>query len=229
MLLFMIFGIAVLSVFFPIFAEAYGDNTDGWFKTYVIVWLSTAGLMALTTSLWGIPEKKSKADRMVLAYDNYIEFEGWFCKEVVSHRYIEYDFVEDNIFNVRIFVKQELMKYSILLVTNVGELTEEILDLLSGQFNRFLEIHYPENRFSTVVCFTPVICVKRLTPAFTNYVNTYITQGYQAITVPIGISFGGRTVYIAKNTTGLGKAVYKKARKDFMKIMGDKIKPLKFI
>lgn len=65
-----------------------------------------------------------------------------------------------------------------------------------------------------------LICVNRITPAFQKLVNGNICQERYLFKLPVGISFGGKQIYIAKQKGGFAIAQYKQLRKEFLDIMG---------
>jgi len=65
----------------------------------------------------------------------------------------------------------------------------------------------------------PVICVDRVTTAFNDFVNTSIAQGYKKILLPVGISFGGKKIYIARQKEVVLIRRYKRLRKYFLEML----------
>ena len=64
-----------------------------------------------------------------------------------------------------------------------------------------------------------VFCVDRITPDFQKLVNSNVQQGLKNVRLPIGVSFGGKNIYIAKQKDGFAITKYKRLRKEFIDII----------
>lgn len=64
-----------------------------------------------------------------------------------------------------------------------------------------------------------VFCVDRITPAFQKLVNSNVQQGLKNSRLPVGVSLGGKNIYIARQKDGFAITKYKRLRKEFIDIM----------
>lgn len=65
-----------------------------------------------------------------------------------------------------------------------------------------------------------VFCVDRVSPAFYKLVNTNMQQGIKNGRLVAGVSFGGKQIYIAKQSVDIFPQKYKELRNQFLGIAG---------
>lgn len=110
-------------------------------------------------------------------------------------------------------------EWNCVSVLRVPELTEEwtetannaITDILTGESGRDVITAY--------VNMISIFCVDRITPTFRKMVNCNMEQGLKNGRLVAGISFGGKKIYVAKQSGGLFIAKYKKLRKRLHQIL----------
>lgn len=105
-------------------------------------------------------------------------------------------------------------------LVRVPELTDELLDTVNDRITDIMNEYYNGERITDVVRMPTIVCVDRITPTFQKMVNSNIEQGIKNIRLPVGISFGGRKVYVAKQEGGFAITQYRKLRKEFIDVMG---------
>ena len=64
-----------------------------------------------------------------------------------------------------------------------------------------------------------VVCVDRITPDFQKLVNSNVQQGFKNGRLPVGVSFGGKNIYIARQKDGFAITKHKRLRREFIDIM----------
>ena len=64
-----------------------------------------------------------------------------------------------------------------------------------------------------------VFCVDRINSTFRKMVNTNAQQGFKNGRLPVGISFGGKNIYISRQSDGFAIGKHKRLRREFIDIM----------
>ena len=182
--------------------------------------------------MWGLKKQPIKADRFVLSQNSYEEFISWLSNKVAEHEYEEVEYPEGKHFQSKVFIKFCFSCDIFILTAKVEEFLPTTIKLVNRQLYKFKKRYFGADGQSNKNYFVPIICVERLTSSFLDCMNKNIEQqphyysDYNAIRLPVGISFPSKTVYIAKQRGGAGIIAYKKLRKEFFKIMGDNIRQI---
>ena len=170
-----------------------------------------------------ITPDKVKAARHHLSVNTYDE-----VKDILVAAFTENGFSEPvNVENdyadcVMLLTKKGSDKFMVLELVRVHELTDEILDKCTDDFWDYV---CSKNMQSRDVFLMQCICVDRITKTFSTFTDSNVEQGYKQYRLPIGISFGGKTVYIATQKGGLFKVRYNHLKKQFMTLAKNLIIP----
>lgn len=120
------------------------------------------------------------------------------------------------------FIRERHLALDCFAVFSLSELTEEAGNVGNDAITLSLLHHYGYDcaeRITDHVNMTVLFCVDRVTPAFQKLMNGNIRQGFKNSRLPIGISFGSNTVYIARQKDGYAIMEYKRLRKEFLAAM----------
>ena len=118
--------------------------------------------------------------------------------------------------------KKKFWALNCLVLVRVPELTEDILNMSNEKFKEFLIDYYGTDAITDWLSLISLVCVDRITPTFQKFVNSNIKQEPKSYKLPVGVSFGGNTIYISKQKDGLAISKYKKLRKEFLKLIATK-------
>ena len=201
-----------------------------WIADFIISVLLCILFMILSHNLH-FDGKPIKPDKFPLGFNDFCLLESFFIESVSSGKYIqlpEVPFEPDG--KTTVFIKPSgSWKIDCIALIRVKELDDEILNNANDSITEVLYNYYGKREITDTVSMISVICVDRITPAFQKLMNRNVEQGFKNFRLPVGISFGGKQIYIANQKDGLGIAKYKKLRKEFMKIMNltkeQRIKP----
>lgn len=116
-----------------------------------------------------------------------------------------------------VFTRKDVpMELDSFVLLKVDELTDEILELSDNEVTNILLEYYNKKIITDKVIMTSIVCVDRITPTFQKLVNDKLTQNLKNQILPIGISFGGKKIYIAKQVDGITLGRYKIQRRYFL-------------
>lgn len=124
---------------------------------------------------------------------------------------------------VQLCSKESLGKVIVIELVRADELTEEILEECTEAFWEHTTAQYSK---SNDIMLIQCICVNRITKTFTNFVESNVLQKFGRYQLPVGVSFGGNTVYIAEQKEGFFKGRYKQLKRLFMGMMEGFLTPM---
>ena len=104
-------------------------------------------------------------------------------------------------------------------IIRVPELSDELLDSANESITNILNKYYGCKTITDTINMISVFCVDRITPAFQKLVNNNVQQGFKNGRLPVGVSLGGKNIYIAKQKDGFAITKYKRLRREFIDIM----------
>ena len=119
---------------------------------------------------------------------------------------------------------QKFCKLDCVALIKTSELTKEFLQEVNDNITESLKLYYDGKLITDTISMIAIVCVDRITPTFQKLVNSNIQQGLKNFRLPVGISFGGKKIYISKQKDGFAITKYKRLRKEFFKIMQIDIK-----
>ena len=99
------------------------------------------------------------------------------------------------------------------------DLSDELLDSANESITNILKAYYGCETITDTINMISVFCVDRITPDFQKLVNSNVQQGFKNGRLPVGVSFGGKNIYIAKQKDGFAITKYKRLRREFFDIM----------
>lgn len=189
--------------------------------TDMILFFSCGGLIVVLTIVFKIKPQPVKAEKMPLAFEDYNSLLDFIQNSAKLNGYKRQQvipFISNGA--VIVFVRPSgLWKLDCIALFRVNELTDEILDKANNAITKSLCGYYGKETITDTISMITIVCVNRITPAFQKLVNSNIEQGFKNFRLPVGISFGGKQIYIAKQKDGFAITKYKKLRKEFLNIM----------
>lgn len=217
-LLFMVFpGVIIISFLVP-----DQKTFDIIFNTIFFTMLGVGILfMILLPIFGGLKQKPVKAEKAPLAFASYNEFLNFLQMRLSQYGY---QFQK----NVPILSDGDVTVYlrtpknwtlACFTIIRVPELSDELLDSANESITSILNAYYGCETITDTINMISVFCVDRITPDFQKLVNSNVQQGFKNGRLPVGVSFGGKTIYIAKQKDGFAITKYKRLRREFIDIM----------
>ncbi|MEZ3421935.1 MAG: hypothetical protein K1V95_08495 [Eubacterium sp.] len=194
--------------------------TSLWIADFMLCAFFTI-LFVVLTRVMKIENKPIKPDKFPLLFNNFNDLQGYLFKKISLKLYEQQPevlFGENG--KTTVFIKSGgLWKIDCIALICVKEITNEILENANDSITKSLYHYYGKEKITDTVSMISIICVDRITPAFNKLLNSNVEQGVKNFRLPIGISFGGKQIYIPKQKDGFAIAQYRKLRKEFMQIM----------
>ena len=177
--------------------------------------------MILLPIFGGLKQKPVKAEKVPLVFASYNEL-----LDFLNERLVQKEYKTQKVTpilpegEITVYVKPvKIWTLSCFTIIRVPELSDELLDSANESITNILTEYYGGKAITDTVNMITVFCVDRITPAFQKLVNGNVQQGLKNGRLPVGISFGGKNIYIAKQKDGFAIAKYKRLRKEFIDIM----------
>ena len=161
--------------------------------------------------------KPPKPDKYSLKQDNYIDFSNYLNKRLLLNNYQEVYGEE----NLRIYKKIVKKNKHYIIDFKTEEFTEDIYnDLYDNKMVPIMEKDLKEmqNRMYRSLYVTYIISVDRLTSYFSEFVKG-LEQDRRYFSLPVGISFGGKKIYIATEIKGFEMIELKRMKKEVLEIL----------
>lgn len=190
-----------------------------WLINIILFFISGIILMILLP-IFGLKQKAVKADRVPLPYASFEELTEFLQSALDKRQYQGSEQMSLNEHDsIRMFTRRKLWKLDCFSIIRCSELSEELLELANDKITEFLIGYYGTERIIDWVDMITLVCVDRITPPFQKFVNSNMQQGFKNARLSVGASFGGKTLYIAKQKDGFAIAKYKKLKKEFFAVM----------
>lgn len=222
----MVVGMILLALIFPgsVFISFIVNNEKTMDIIYQTILLSFGFVGVLFSILLpifgGLKQKPVKAEKMILPFESYDEVKALLEKSLQRKGYSRQKPLPI-LTNGEVIVYAKASKLCVLdcfAIIRIPELSEEILEVANDNITEILTEYYG-GRITDTVNMTSVFCVDRITPSFQNLVNSNLEQGVKNGRLVVGISFGGKKIYIARQTDGFAIYRYKQLRKKLFEIM----------
>ena len=169
----------------------------------------------------GLKQKLVKAEKVPLVFASYNEFLDFLQMRLLQK---EYQFQK----NVPISPDGDVTVYlrtpknwtlACFTIIRVPELSDELLDSANESITNILNAYYGCETITDTINMISVFCVDRITPNFQKLVNSNVQQGLKNGRLPVGVSFGGKNIYIAGQKDGFAFTKHKRLRREFIDIM----------
>ena len=110
-------------------------------------------------------------------------------------------------------------EWNCVSVLRVPELTEEWTEAANDAITDILTGESGQATIYAYVNMISIFCVDRITPAFRSLVNSNMEQGFKNGRLVVGVSFGGKRIYVARQVGGMFIVKYKKLRRELARIL----------
>lgn len=187
----------------------------------LIVFFVFAVFLMILLPIFGLKQKPVKAEKMAVSFNDYDSLAKHIQNSAESNGYTQQSrvtFCGDGIL-VTYIKPNGLWKESCIALVRVAELTEDNSDCANDAITESLKAYYRKEKITNTVDMITIICVDCITPTFQKLVNGNIQQGFKNGRLLVGISFGGKKIYIAKQEDGFAISKYKKLRREFIDLM----------
>lgn len=223
----LVIGMILLFMFFPggiIISFLVPDQKtfDVIYKTIFFTMLGVGILfMILLPIFGGLRQKPVKAEKVPLEFAFYNEFLDYLQKRLLQKEYqMQKSIPISPDGDVTVYFRHpKSWALSCFTIIRAPELSDELLDDANAGITSILTECYDGETITDTINMISVFCVDRITPAFQKLVNSNVQQGLKNGRLPVGISFGGKNIYIAKQKGGFAVAKYKRLRRELIDIM----------
>ena len=220
------FLLAFTALGFPIIGVWLGYDFEAIEKNWIVLWVLTfisGAIMVFLLSSVKLLEKNTP-EKIPLSFETYE-----LLKNFLNQTLEEYGFEARQTYlispfeEVRVYIKSpKLGMTDCLSLIRVPELSEENLSMANEKITETLKLHYNEKIIFNNINMISVFCVDRITPAFRKLLNSTVCQGLKNGRLVVGISFGGKNIYISRPNDGFAIVRYKKLRNFFLEVMNFK-------
>ncbi len=204
-------------------AHPWGNKDYQYYRTIsiwsFIILMVLGGITTLLVCKYGIQLPKTKSDRFRFSS---CDFQQLSAAIMNANKYAEFsDPVKlecNSDDSVQIQYMKNWKKLYVFELVRTNELTFEKLTSYTELFWEYVCGLAPNIKLYDIHLIQ-CICVDRITTDFRNFTENNVEQDFGRYQLPVGISFGGNTIYVAKQKGGAFIAKYKHLRKIFMKIL----------
>ncbi len=202
-----------------LFKEPVADKL--FWSIFILYGIDAISFIILCPVFGGLKQKPVKAEKVLLPFGDYVTFESFIDNSLKSKSYIKQNVLTISEFgNVALYIKStKLWTSDCFAIIRVSELSDEILEIANDTITEILTEYYNGKTITDTINMISIFCVDRITPCFQKLVNNNIQQGIKNGRLPVGISFGGKKIYIAKQKDGFAIAHYKNLRREFLEVM----------
>ena len=169
----------------------------------------------------GLKQKPVKAEKVPLIYASYNELLDFLQMRLLQREYQLQKKVPISLDGeVTLYLrKPKYWTLACFAIIRVPELSDELLVIANDSITNILKSFYGREVITDTINMISVFCVDRITPDFRKLVNCNLQQGFKNGRLNVGVSFGGRSIYIAKQEGGFAILKYKQLRREFIDIM----------
>lgn len=197
-----------------------GGTVHKWF---VILWMliAMAWLIAIVY-MSNRANDKVKPDVFYLGDLSYDTWKEKFDSTIKAYGYqIIHSAPEEPYYSFSMYIQaQSRDPLSCIIIVRTHELRDSIVDNVNNAITDLLKRYLDCKTIRTSVDVISVFCVDKVSPAFYGLVNCHMEQGLKNGRLVVGISFGGKRLYLGNFGDGFGKMKYQKLRKQFVVMAG---------
>lgn len=178
-------------------------------------------LMVLLPLFGGMKPKPVKAEVFASPYASYEEFSRFLSGALGENGYSSVKTAAPEPGSSVTVYADTLQggEWNCVSVFRVPELTEEWTETANDAITDILTGESGQATIYAYVNMISIFCVDRITPAFRSMVNSNMEQGFKNGRLVVGVSFGGKRIYVARQVGGLFIVKYKKLRRELARIL----------
>lgn len=165
-----------------------------------------------------IRDEKVKPLKFKIDFNNYNIFKLNLYNSIHKNGYSDFEVFENDKFLIEYSIKKNLTAKKVICLLKCEEMTDEIYnDFKNNYFEDFGHYLLKQNKVNATddISIIFVICVDRLNNKFNNYITDNVKQYFGRFNLPLGISFGSKTLYSPVQKGGLYKNKYNSLLKEF--------------
>ncbi len=169
----------------------------------------------------GLKQTIVRAKKNPITFISYNEFLDFLQKRLFQNKY-EIQKTISILSNGEVIVylkRQKNRTLTYFTIIRVPQLSEKILETANESITNTFNELYSCKTITDSVNMISVFCVDRVSTTFQKLVNSNVQQGFKNGRFLVGVSFGGKNMYIANQKGGFAIAKYKQLRKEFMNII----------
>ena len=212
-----VFGIVLLS-----FLVSY--ETLMRIFTILFVAMCSVGIlfMILLPIFGGLKQKTVKAEKLPVLFASYSDFWDFLQTQLLQKGYqIQGTESISKDADVTVCIKpSKQWTLTCVTVVRVLALSKELIEDANESITNILGEYYGGKTITASINMISVFCVDRITPSFQKLMNSNMQQGFKNGRLVVGLSFGGKNMYIAKQKEGFAITKYKRLKKEFLNIIG---------
>lgn len=201
----------------------FSENYYKW-DLYAMISFGTAILSGLVMFVLmkkiKLTVKSEKAYHFNIMFENFDDLYHHIAEVLMEQNFINHGIIysrED--YTAYLFSKKSFFSIKNFFILKAVELEDRYVDDIDEMVLRELRNNYGEIKFKDAY-LTSCIVVDRVTKPFDKFINSSILQRFRRFYLPVGISWGRGTLYIAKQKNEVFISQYLFLRKEFLKLMG---------
>ena len=187
----------------------------------IVCFVAGVLVIILLAVFGGMKPKPAKAEVFASPYASYEEFSRFLSGALGENGYSPVKTaVPEPESTVTVYAETlQGGEWNCVSVLRVPELTEEWTEAANDAITDILTGESGQATIYAYVNMISIFCVDRITPAFRSMVNSNMEQGFKNGRLVVGVSFGGKRIYVARQVGGLFAVKYKKLRRELARIL----------
>ena len=166
---------------------------------------------------------KTKAEKHTANVSSFENFLNDVEEAVLNENYSRID--EQSFESFKFYLYAKPLKRSnldLVLIIKFNEFNDDIVNLSNDVYTECLKNNYSKEirNISSHISVTTFCCVDKINSYFKRFMNDNLEQDFDFGRFIVGLSFGGKGLYIMQQKAGLGITKYKKYRKRFFDMFG---------
>lgn len=222
----LVIDIFLLFAIFPgcfLIALLLGENIGiVVFNTVLIAFFGVGILFIILLLIFGgLKQKPVIAEKKPFVFVSYNEFFNFIQKRLLQKEYqMQKKVTIQSDGEIIVYLKpSKNWKLTCFTIIRISELSNDLLNDANASITVILNEYYSCKTITDEINMISVFCVNRITPAFQKLVNSNVQQGLKNGRLPVGISLGGKSIYIARQKDGFAITKYRQLRNEFIDIM----------
>ena len=223
----MVTGIILLALMFPgtiviSYVVTNEKIMDIIFYTILLAFFVIGVLFVVLMFVFGgLKQKQTKADKFPLRHKNYDDFEQFLLETLLNKGYLEYCPAESSMNEMlKVYIRTlKIWQIDCVTIIHIKELTDETIQIINDSITKIMLQYYGRNMITETINMISFFCVERITPSFRKLINGNLQQGIKNGRLNVGVSFGGKQMYIANQIDGFAINRYKRLRKQLFEII----------
>ena len=189
--------------------------------SFILGSITVAVFIILQVLFGGMKSKSVKSDERPYTYSSYDEFSDYIRSRLLQINYKYQGTLPLSQYGcVSLYLKSSTLNtIECVSIIRIPELTDELVDNANDDLTELLSGYSGGYLITDSVDMISVFCVDRVSPTFRKIVNGGLQQGLKNGRLNVGISFGGKKLYIASQKDGFAIAKFKRLKKELMKIL----------